>query len=308
MQHRKVECFADNNERLSDTGCDPKLKPEETQMCKQECHEWRIVSYGNCSVKCGYGWRIRHFECQYKDGRKSNLCRESELPIYYESCYSNECPRWHFGSWSVCSSRCKGLRKRLVVCRNSDGIILDERFCDATLKPSEIENCTDQEADCEQQQQRRVSVHKYAQISTPQQATVLNYSEWSNCTASCGNGVRTRRAVCRLAHNLAIELPIENCNKEKLRGGVFEMKCYATHGCSYELVETWTKCSSNECGIEGQVKLVKKCLEVSTRTYVNLSLCGVKEVEEQSRICYKPCSETGDSNHEWTTSDWQTVI
>lgn len=108
---------------------------------------WRfhlfILPNKQCSVSCGLGWRLREIECRFPNGKPSSLCKSDLKPSYYEQCDAGECPKWQYGAWSTCSSDCgEGLRRRLVVCRNSSGVIFDDKNCDLSNKPEETTNCT----------------------------------------------------------------------------------------------------------------------------------------------------------------------
>lgn len=93
-------------------------------------------------MTCGYGWKYRHIECRLPNNATSLKCKREEKPEYYEQCYAGDCPKWEFGAWSGCSARCgEGYMRRLVVCRNNEGNILDEASCEPSDKPDAIQNC-----------------------------------------------------------------------------------------------------------------------------------------------------------------------
>ncbi len=95
-----------------------------------------------CSTSCGKGWRSRKIECQFSTGKPSSLCDLEKRPDYYEECEANDCPKWDTAEWSPCSSECgQGFRRRLVVCRNSEGLILGDDNCNMSEKPTETEPC-----------------------------------------------------------------------------------------------------------------------------------------------------------------------
>lgn len=70
------------------------------------------------------------------------MCKLEDKPKYYEQCNSGACPKWEFGDWSPCSRKCgKGVQRRLVVCREINGTILDESYCEHLKKPTDSLDC-----------------------------------------------------------------------------------------------------------------------------------------------------------------------
>lgn len=102
-------------------------------------------------MTCGIGWCLRRFECKSNRGNETvevAKCRADRQPMHYEQCDAGECPRWQHGSWSPCSSECgEGVRRRLVVCLGSNGLVTDdESVCSssssAQKRPLDQEKCT----------------------------------------------------------------------------------------------------------------------------------------------------------------------
>ena len=95
-------------------------------------------------MTCGLGWQYRIIECQLENGTSSDLCKEDDRPDYYEQCNAGECPTWQYGSWSACPTSCgEGIQRRLIVCRLSNGTILDDSSCKhiEDAKPEDSMKC-----------------------------------------------------------------------------------------------------------------------------------------------------------------------
>ncbi|GAB1299762.1 A disintegrin and metalloproteinase with thrombospondin motifs 20 [Apodemus speciosus] len=167
-----------------------------------------------------------------------------------------------YGPWQDCTKMCQGLHRRKIVCiRKSDHAVVSDQSCShLPLPPLVTEKCnTDCElrwhitgkSDCSSrcgQGYRTLDVHclKYSvhkgqtvpvgdqfcsdQHKPPSREpchsscvlTRWHYSEWSQCSRSCGGGERTRESYCingfghRLAEGECRELPravLENCNE-----------------------------------------------------------------------------------------------
>ncbi|PIK33785.1 hypothetical protein BSL78_29402 [Apostichopus japonicus] len=138
--------------------------------------EWS--EWSPCSVTCGEGTSDRHRICnnpypQY-DG---NPCEGKSHQI--QTCERMQCPRnltgWDvWGSWSVCSEECGG------------GTMQRSRECTLNGETISQERCG---GEFEQ-----VSVCNYQQCSVD--GNWAAWSEWNECTESCGNGVKARDRTC----------------------------------------------------------------------------------------------------------------
>lgn len=90
---------------------------------------------------------MRRIECRSSrnDSVAGHKCKVGDHPDYYEQCNAGECPRWQYGSWSTCSNECgEGVRRRLVVCLNQDGLVTAESACVPEQRPEDYEKCTSQ--------------------------------------------------------------------------------------------------------------------------------------------------------------------
>ena len=143
---------------------------------------WHYSNWSGCSVQCGLGNQTREVSCvRHTSGSKQvvneNLCDSSSKPQSERTCQTPFCG-WIVSEWSNCSSHCgEGMQTRTVSC-HSNGTIVEvwpDSHCDLTAKPSSLKQC-DNLPPC----------HSYQ----------WQYSEYGECSASCGPGMQTREALC----------------------------------------------------------------------------------------------------------------
>ncbi|XP_040436433.1 A disintegrin and metalloproteinase with thrombospondin motifs 12 isoform X1 [Falco naumanni] len=169
----------------------PGIKYEYT-VRKEESHEneigepeyfWQYGDWTACSVTCGRGVRRQIPHCMRKGGGviKNSFCDPATQPNgRLKKCYEKDCPpRWWAGEWQKCSATCgpTGLKKRTVLCIQtvgSDEQALAVTECQHLLKPKTHLSCN-------------------RDVLCPSDWTVSN---WTECTVTCGGGVRTRNVTC----------------------------------------------------------------------------------------------------------------
>nr|XP_028604080.1 A disintegrin and metalloproteinase with thrombospondin motifs 12 isoform X1 [Podarcis muralis] len=144
---------------------------------------WRYGSWTSCSVTCGRGFQQQTAHCVRK-GRgvvKNLFCDlETQPSGKQKKCMERDCPpRWWAGEWQKCSTSCgpTGEKKRTVLCIQTVG--LDEQAlpvekCKHLLKPKTYLSCN-------------------RDVLCPSDWTVSN---WTECTVTCGGGIRTRNVTC----------------------------------------------------------------------------------------------------------------
>ncbi|XP_028914775.1 A disintegrin and metalloproteinase with thrombospondin motifs 12 [Ornithorhynchus anatinus] len=144
---------------------------------------WQYSSWTDCSVTCGTGIRRQTALC-VKKGKgmvKASFCDPEAQPNRRQKkCQEKDCPpRWWAGDWQTCSTTCgpRGEKKRMVLCIQtvgSDEQALTAKECQHLLKPKSFISCN-------------------RDVLCPSDWTVGN---WSECTVSCGGGVRIRSITC----------------------------------------------------------------------------------------------------------------
>uniref|UniRef100_A0A8D2QIQ0 ADAMTS like 2 n=1 Tax=Zonotrichia albicollis TaxID=44394 RepID=A0A8D2QIQ0_ZONAL len=176
-------------------------RPDERKVCKNpacgpqwEMSEWSEVSpagqgrvfpgtecplWLQCSGGCGQGRMIRHVYCKTSDGRvvPESQCNLDTKPLAIHPCGDKNCPsHWLAQDWERCNTTCgRGVKKRIVLCLEIVNGKIKTRSpsdCDVAKKPVEESTCF--ERPC------------FKWYTTP----------WSECTKTCGIGVRMRDVKC----------------------------------------------------------------------------------------------------------------
>ncbi|XP_040833590.1 A disintegrin and metalloproteinase with thrombospondin motifs 12 [Ochotona curzoniae] len=162
---------------------------------EQLTYFWQFGPWTKCSVTCGTGIRRQMAHCMKKGHGmvKATFCDPETQPSRRQKkCYEQDCPpRWWAGEWEACSTTCGpyGVKKRTVLCiqtMGSDEQALPATDCLHLLKPRSLISCN-------------------RDILCPSDWTVGN---WSECSVSCGGGVRIRNITCTKNHG-------EPCDKTR---------------------------------------------------------------------------------------------
>ncbi|XP_077456223.1 tetratricopeptide repeat domain 16 isoform X4 [Stigmatopora argus] len=162
--------------------CDPMTKPAGVKNCTgPPCERhWTVSEWGPCSGLCPQGRMVRHVYCNTPDGLvvAEDQCPGEEKPLTVQPCGEMDCPaHWLSQDWDKqCNTTCgRGVKHRLVQCVGISAgkfLILDEEACSADDRPENESTCF--ERPC------------FRWYTTP----------WSECTKTCGVGVRMRDVKC----------------------------------------------------------------------------------------------------------------
>ncbi|XP_050175941.1 A disintegrin and metalloproteinase with thrombospondin motifs 13 isoform X1 [Myiozetetes cayanensis] len=142
---------------------------------------WSPVA-GECSVSCGRGKTQLQYVCvafDTKEETQEENCHPVPKPeSRMEVCDLSPCPpRWKVTPAGPCSSSCGlGLVVQLVTCvqiHQGKEVLQEEHLCPVAEKPPTSVPCVIRTCSYE-----------------------WSFSEWSECSASCGNGIQTRRDFC----------------------------------------------------------------------------------------------------------------
>ncbi|XP_059266382.1 ADAMTS-like protein 2 isoform X4 [Mustela nigripes] len=172
---RDIRCSED--EKL----CDPDTRPVGEKDCTgPPCdRQWTVSDWGPCSGSCGHGRMIRHVYCKTGDGRvvPESQCQTETKPLAIHPCGDKNCPaHWLAQDWERCNTTCgRGVKKRLVLCMelaNGKPQTRSGPECGLARKPPEESTCFE-----------RPCFKWYT-------------SPWSECTKTCGVGVRMRDVKC----------------------------------------------------------------------------------------------------------------
>ncbi|NXY81156.1 PPN protein, partial [Alcedo cyanopectus] len=146
-------------------------------------YSWSYGSWSECSSECGGGFQSRLVFCTIDNEIYPDyMCRNKLQPDSNRTCGHQTCPqtkRWRTGEWGSCSATCGGgTQTRSVYCVAFDGQspqgVVDNAECMAFA------------------QQPRSS-----QPCNMRQCAAWTTGPWSECSASCGEGVQTRTVTCR---------------------------------------------------------------------------------------------------------------
>ncbi|NWV00760.1 PPN protein, partial [Upupa epops] len=146
-------------------------------------YSWSYGSWSECSSQCGGGFQSRLVFCTIDNEIYPDyMCRNKPQPDNNRTCGHQTCPqtkRWKTGEWGTCSATCGGgTQTRSVYCVAFDGQssqeVVDNAECMVfAQQPRSSQPC---------------NVRPCATWST---------GPWSECSASCGEGVQTRTVTCR---------------------------------------------------------------------------------------------------------------
>ncbi|KAM3868351.1 ADAMTS-like protein 2 [Diretmus argenteus] len=161
--------------------CDPMTKPPHVKNCTgPPCERhWTVSEFGPCSGACGQGKMVRHVYCKAPEGRvvPETQCSAENKPLAIHPCGERDCAaHWISQDWERCNTTCgRGVKRRIVLCAGiASGKIQmsDDEVCGGSEKPEEENTCF--ERPC------------FKWYTTP----------WSECTKTCGVGVRMRDVKC----------------------------------------------------------------------------------------------------------------
>ncbi|KFR02516.1 A disintegrin and metalloproteinase with thrombospondin motifs 7, partial [Nipponia nippon] len=164
---------------------------------------WRFGSWTMCTATCGTGVQRQIVHCVEKLAGivEERYCDALTRPDDRQrTCSEEPCPaRWWVGEWQKCSATCgqSGLMKRTVLCIQSVG--LDEQ---RAL----------QQADCQHLSKPDATAPCHREVPCPSQWAVGN---WSECSATCGNGTQRRPVYCSNSTGAACD-PAERPSSETI--------------------------------------------------------------------------------------------
>ena len=178
----------------------------ETETCSENtCPVWTDwTDWTQCSASCGGGVQKRIRDCILsKNNQGSNDYGCDGDTWEMRPCNENDCPVWtDWTNWSPCTRTCGGGKKvktRKCVLPDSLGLEKIRLFCPGDEEV--IEDCN----------------RKTCPTPGP-------WSEWGECSKSCGGGIRTKKRQC--------------INRRDQQG----------NPCNQDLVET-EKCNESPCPV-----------------------------------------------------------
>ncbi|KFZ64773.1 Papilin, partial [Antrostomus carolinensis] len=146
-------------------------------------YSWSYGSWSECSSECGGGFQSRLVFCTIDNEIYPDyMCRSKPQPDNNRTCGHQMCPqtkRWKTGEWGSCSATCGGgTQTRSVYCvafdgQSSQGVVDDAECMAFAQQPRSSQPCN------------------------MRQCATWSTGPWSECSASCGEGVQTRTVTCR---------------------------------------------------------------------------------------------------------------
>ncbi|NWQ62523.1 ATL2 protein, partial [Neopipo cinnamomea] len=215
-------------------------RPMERKVCKNKAcgPQWELSEWSECSARCGtQGTMRREVRCSVE----VSLCDEARKPSSEKVCTGPPCDRrWTASDWGPCSGLCgEGRMSRFIACRNVEGKVISNSQCDPATKPLAVHPCGDKncpahwveqeweqcDAGCGQGIKTRLVLcaglengvyreypekHCEASQKPEEQAACFRRpcstwftTSWSQCSKTCGAGVRLREVKCYQGEVLA---------------------------------------------------------------------------------------------------------
>uniref|UniRef100_A0A3B3TME1 Spondin 1b n=1 Tax=Poecilia latipinna TaxID=48699 RepID=A0A3B3TME1_9TELE len=223
----------------------PGCNMEEPSTCMMS--EW--ISWSACSVSCGMGMRSRErYVKQYpEDGSLCQLqTEETEKCVVNDECSPSSCVVTEWGEWDPCSITCGvGMRRRERMVKMPP---IDGSMCKTEV--AEVEKCMMPEC------------HTIPCMLSP-------WSDWSECSVTCGRGVRNRQrmlksdpAECTEELEQTEKCMLPECRESKAKeldmSFFFYLFCFcdvhalcckagSAAGCRMQPWTSWTDCTK-PCG------------------------------------------------------------
>ncbi|NP_766207.2 A disintegrin and metalloproteinase with thrombospondin motifs 10 isoform 1 preproprotein [Mus musculus] len=203
-------------------------------------YSWHYAPWTKCSAQCAGGSQVQVVECRNQLDSSAvapHYCSgHSKLPKRQRACNTEPCPPdWVVGNWSRCSRSCDaGVRSRSVVCQRrvsaAEEKALDDSACPQP-RPPVLEACQ-------------------GPMCPPEWATL----DWSECTPSCGPGLRHRVVLCKSADQRST-LPPGHCLPAAKPPST--MRCNLRRCPPARWVTSeWGECST-QCGLGQQQRTVR---------------------------------------------------
>ncbi|PSN47564.1 hypothetical protein C0J52_19332 [Blattella germanica] len=257
-------------------------KPPTTQKCSEDvpCPQWHVGPWKPCNRLCGEGHQKRNVRCFRRVEGKIEVLGDSACPIEKpedeKPCEIRPCEGvdWVVSDWSGCEDKC-GLTQetRRVHCANQAGKLYPDEYCHAYRLPELTRSC-ESPIPCE---------HEWFA------------SQWSECSAHCGVGVKTRKVFCgEEVGDTVKKVPDEKCDLRKKYEA--ESNCTGVEECTGQwYTGPWSACSV-PCG---GGRMTRKVLCYVENATVDIKNCDPSLIHFASETCNNnPCTDEEDEEEE----------
>ncbi|XP_031846558.1 A disintegrin and metalloproteinase with thrombospondin motifs 15 isoform X2 [Nomia melanderi] len=171
-------------------------------------YHWEIKPYKKCSKPCVDNFMRVEVHCVSIEMRNTVLdhyCDRKRKPSTIIPCNRHECPMWITGNWSKCTAECDaGFQHRQLVCRGPNGDDLPDEKCHDSEKPQIVKIC------------QRIPCTSNSNNGRHQMETNIfrkwKVSNWSPCSAECGEGIQSRTVTCYSTNRHGLLDPVSNDN------------------------------------------------------------------------------------------------
>lgn len=274
-QSRRVECrqrfSATVGLSVSASQCHQDQKPAVAQQCNNDpCSEWKAGQWGKCSTECGGGERERQVVCV--DGKGFQIpaayCSETK-PANKESCNTQPCnTQWLHSLWSEqCSTSCgSGSSSRHVICTDRTGHPVAEDVCNREHRPRDRKRC-ESNVGC---------------------GNSWFTGPWSECSESCGQGMKSRPVVCMKREDGGKGLtPLAEDQCPADSRPATEEACFSSQCGAEFYITAWSQCSVT-CGTGVRTREVR-CLDEKQQPS---RLCDRSHTPKDREVCkLTPCTD-----------------
>ncbi|XP_048513689.1 ADAMTS-like protein 4 isoform X2 [Athalia rosae] len=166
---------------------------------------WKSFGLTDCNRFCGGGVQVTRFVCVREQSQiqvSEKRCHHLEKPVGQSvRCNTRPCPaKWRAGAWSECSVSCGGgFRTRELECVQEVTPVLTMRVADgACIEPNILpvkEACVN--SPCDDKKRSKIqSTKETVDLNPGTNRAEWKTETWSECSTSCGPGIRKRVVFC----------------------------------------------------------------------------------------------------------------